>query len=289
MTSKPATCAFTTDVEDYFQAESLRRFCPRESWDTFEDRTQANTERILSILDRQGVQGTFFVLGWTAERHPQLVRRIASMGHEVASHGYAHELIYRQSPQAFRDDVRKAKTILEDLIGQPVLGYRAPSYTIVKRTLWALPILAEEGYVYDSSVFPIKRRKYGMPGAPRGPFRHPVGDTGLVEFPLPALRLGPLRFPATGGAYVRLLPLGFQKWAIGRLLQENLPVVFNIHPWEMDPGQPVFPVGWRTRITHYTNQNKAAARVEALLQASDFHPLRTFLEDPAYPEVRLAV
>jgi len=261
--------AFTTDIEDYFQAEALREFCPRDAWDTFEDRTEANADRLLDLLARRGLHGTFFILGWTAERHPGLVRRIAAAGHEIASHGYAHELIYRQSPKVFREDVRRAKRLLEDLSGQEVAGYRAPSYTIVERTLWALPILVEEGYRYDSSVFPIKRRKYGIPGAPRVPYRPPEAPD-LVEVPLPAVRLGPVPFPATGGAYLRLLPLGFQTWAVRRLQGASVPVALNVHPWELDPGQPRFPVRRFTRWTHYHNLGATETRLGRLLDLGRF-------------------
>jgi polysaccharide deacetylase family protein (PEP-CTERM system associated) len=263
--------AFSTDVEDYYQAEALRRFFPRETWDGLDDRTEANVERILAILAEHRVRGTFFVLGWTAERHPDLVRRIAAEGHEVASHGYDHELIYRQSVEAFRADVRRARALLQDLSGQKVYGYRAPSYTIVHRTRWALAVLAEEGHRYDSSVFPIRRRKYGIPDAPREPYRiDDAGTSGLIEFPLPAVRIGPMNVPATGGAYLRLLPIAFQTWAVRRLLGEGKAVVLNIHPWELDPDQPRLPVGPRTRWTHYHNLDRAEGRLRTLLALAPF-------------------
>jgi len=268
----PAACS--VDVEDYFQAEALRAFCPRDQWDRFEDRTEANTDRVLALLDRLGFRGTFFILGWTAARHPELVRRIAAAGHEVASHGFAHELITRQSPAVFREDVRRARALLQDLSGQEVAGYRAPSYTIVKRTLWALTILAEEGHRYDSSIFPIRRRRYGIPGAKRTPHRI-LGEApgGLVEFPLPTVRIGPINLPATGGAYLRLLPIGFQVRALRRLLRDRVPVVLNVHPWELDPGQPRFPVGVRTRWTHYYGLDQTESRLESLLDLARFRPM----------------
>ncbi|NNF06600.1 MAG: polysaccharide deacetylase family protein, partial [Candidatus Eisenbacteria bacterium] len=192
MRTEPYLAAFTTDVEDYFQAEALREFCPRADWANLEDRTELNTLRVLELLARKQVLGTFFILGWTAERHPELVKRIAKEGHEVASHGYGHELIYRQTPEEFRKDVRRCRKILQDLSGQEVVGYRAPSYTIVEGTRWALDVLTEEGYEYDSSIFPIKRRKYGIPDAPRGPHWVDTPQGRLAEFPLPAVRLGPM-------------------------------------------------------------------------------------------------
>ncbi len=270
--------AFSADVEDYFQAEALRPFFPRETWDGLADRTEANLDRLLELLAARRIRGTFFVLGWTAERHPDLVRRIAAGGHEIGSHGYAHELITRQSGETFRADVRRARALLQHLSGQEVAGYRAPSYTIVNRTRWALRILQEEGHRYDSSVFPIRRRKYGIPGAPRRP--HLLEDApGLVEFPLPAVRLGPLNVPATGGAYLRLLPLGFQRWAVRRLLGQGIPVVLNVHPWELDPEQPRLPVGPRTRWTHYHNLHRASVRLGALLDLARFRPQGDVLRD----------
>jgi polysaccharide deacetylase family protein (PEP-CTERM system associated) len=266
--------AFSTDVEDYFQVEALRGFCPRADWSSCEDRTVANTERLLELLDRQGVRGTFFILGWTAERHPELVRRIASAGHEVGSHGFAHELVYNQSPGEFRADVRRARHLLQDLSGQPVIGYRAPSYTIVERTQWALPILVEEGYRYDSSIFPIPRRRYGMPRAPRWPWRMRLpGGYTLAEFPLPTIRCGLFNAPATGGAYLRLLPFGLQRWAIARMRAAGRPFVLTVHPWELDPEQPRFPVGIRTRWTQYHNLEKTSARLASLLGGAGYSPL----------------
>lgn len=270
MTASPETAAalaaFSIDVEDYFQVEALRPFCPRSAWADAEDRAEANTDRLLTILANRSMHATFFVLGWTAERHPELVRRIAAAGHEVASHGCDHELIYRQGPADFREDVRRARRLLQDLSGQEVIGYRAPSYTIMSRTLWALPILVDEGYRYDSSIFPIARRRYGMPRAPRWPHRIALGNAGsIAEFPLPTVRFGPLNAPATGGAYLRLLPLRFQQWAVRRMIKAARPFVLNVHPWELDPEQPRFPVGARTRWTHYHNLDRAEARLIALL------------------------
>ncbi len=272
--------AFSVDVEDYFQVEALRPFCPRSRWESFEDRTERNTERVLELLAAHGARATFFVLGWTAERHPDLVRRIADSGHEIASHGHGHELIYNLGPDAFREDVRRARGLLEDLSGQEVIGYRAPSYTIMTRTLWALPILVDEGYRYDSSIFPIARRRYGMPGAKRWPHHIPLEDgRNLAEFPLPTIRWGPLNVPATGGAYLRLLPLRLQRWAVRRMLTKRRPFVLNTHPWELDDQQPRFPVGLRTRWTHYHNLSETPTRLNALLTLGRFQPMKEVLLD----------
>lgn len=271
--SAPGLAAFSADVEDYFQVEALRRFCPRDRWESFEDRTVANTDRLLDLLARRNARGTFFVLGWTARRHPDLVRRIAAQGHEVGSHGFDHEMVYNQSPRAFREDVRRARSLLQDLSGQPVVGYRAPSYTIVQRTLWALPILAEEGHLYDSSIFPVPRRRYGMPRAPRWPWRIPLPEGGITEFPLPTIRLGLINLPATGGAYLRLLPYRLQLWALRRMTRRRQPFVLTVHPWELDPEQPRFPTGLRTRWTHYHNLDRTYSRLDGLLSTDSFRPL----------------
>jgi polysaccharide deacetylase family protein (PEP-CTERM system associated) len=275
-----ALAAFSADVEDYFQVEALRSFCPYQAWDDAEDRTVRNTEKLLALLGERSVKGTFFVLGWTAQKHPDLVRRIAAEGHEIASHGFQHELIYRQDPESFRIDVRRTRRLLQDLSGQDVVGYRAPSYTIVSRTLWALPILLEEGYRYDSSIFPIARRRYGMPNAPRWPHRIELdGHGAITEFPLPTIRLGPLNVPATGGAYLRLLPMGLQERSLRRMVRAGRPFVLTIHPWELDPDQPRFPVGLRTRWTHYHNLGKAELRLASLLGVAAFRPLAQVLAD----------
>lgn len=277
--SHESMAALSVDVEDYFQVEALRAFCPRERWESFEDRTVMNTERLLDLFEAHSARGTFFVLGWTARRHPELVRKIAAAGHEIASHGFDHELIYRQTPDAFRQDVRRARQLLQDLSRQDVSGYRAPSYTIVSKTLWALPILLEEGHRYDSSIFPIARRRYGMPGAHRWPHRIPVDRLrSIVEFPLPTVRIGPLNVPATGGAYMRLLPYRFQMWSLSRMLRAGLPFIVSVHPWEMDPEQPRFPVGARTRWTHYHNLGRAATRLGGLLSLARFEPLCEILK-----------
>jgi polysaccharide deacetylase family protein (PEP-CTERM system associated) len=271
--------AFSVDVEDYFQVEALRDFCPRSAWESFEDRTEANTDRLLAVLDRQSAKGTFFVLGWTAQRHPQLVRRIAAAGHEIASHGYEHELIYRQGPDDFRHDVRRTRALLQDLSGQEVIGYRAPSYTVMQRTLWALEILLEVGYRYDSSIFPIARRRYGMPRARRWPHRIEVAGGGsIAEFPLPTVRLGALNVPATGGAYLRLLPFGFQSWTVRRMVRAGRPFVLTVHPWELDCEQPRFAVNVATRWTHYHNLDQAERRLADLLSLASFRSIGAVLK-----------
>jgi polysaccharide deacetylase family protein (PEP-CTERM system associated) len=278
-TGAPSLAAFSVDVEDYFQVESLRQFCPRAKWESFEDRTVRNTEKVLEVLASNGASGTFFILGWTASRHPDLVKRITEAGHEIASHGFDHELVYNQSPEDFRQDINRARHLLQDLSGQEVLGYRAPSYTIVARTQWALKILAEEGYRYDSSIFPIPRRRYGMPQANRWPHQISLSDNcNIVEFPLPTIKFGPVNIPATGGAYLRLMPLNLQLWSLSRMNRNHLPFVLNFHPWELDPEQPRFPVDIRTRWTHYHNLAKAENRLSRLLAITRFQTQKKVLE-----------
>lgn len=274
-----APAAFTVDVEEYFHAEALRPHCPRDEWETLESRVEPSTDRLLALLAERGVRGTFFVLGWVAERHPDLVRRIAAGGHEVGSHGHAHELITRQDPAGFRADVRRARARLQDLSGQEVIGYRAPCYTVTARTRWALAVLAEEGHRYDSSIFPIRRRRYGIPDAPRVPHRLPAEEGGLVEFPLPTVRGFGVNVPATGGAYLRLLPLAFQERAVRRLLDRGMPVALNIHPWELDPDQPRFPVVPRTRWTHYHHLADTERRLGRLLDLAPHRPMGEVLVD----------
>jgi polysaccharide deacetylase family protein (PEP-CTERM system associated) len=243
--------AMTIDVEDYFHVSVFDGVIPRHQWESLESRVCANTDRLLAIFDEHRVHGTFFVLGWVAERYPDLVRRIAEAGHEVASHGYAHRLVYDQTPATFRNDVRRAKALLEAASGRPVLGYRAPSYSITPRSLWALDILIEEGYRYDSSIFPIRHDRYGIPLSPRHAYllERPLG--GLVEAPASTTRLGPTNLPIAGGGYFRILPYGWTRWGISRVNRlENRPAIFYLHPWEIDPDQPRLRAGLLSRFRH---------------------------------------
>ncbi len=272
--------AFSTDVEDYFQSEVMRHLFPRETWERQAARVEANTERVLEVAEEAGARGTFFILGWIAERYPDLVRRIAAAGHEVASHGVDHELITRQTPEEFRRDVTRSRELLQDLSGQEVIGYRAPSYTVTRRTLWALDILAEAGYRYDSSIFPIRRRRYGIPDAPRWPHRLDLpSGRPLVEFPMPTVRLLGVNLPATGGAYLRLMPFWFQRRAVTAMIDDEAPFVVNVHPWELDPGQPRQPVSARTRWTHYHNLERTRERLRGLLGLATYRSQQEVLVD----------
>jgi polysaccharide deacetylase family protein (PEP-CTERM system associated) len=257
----------------------------RAAWDTFESRVARNTDVLLDVFDRAGVRATFFVLGWVADRFPALVRRIADLGHEVASHGYSHQLLYMLTPAQFREDIRAARRAIEDAAGQPVLGYRAPSYSVIDASLWALDVLIEEGYAYDASIFPIHHDRYGMPGAPRAPFRIRTASGSLTEYPLTTFRVAGHSFPVGGGGYLRLLPSWYTSMGIKRAHNDGLPIITYIHPWEIDPGQPrVHGASLKSRLRHYTNLGVMEGRIARLLQ--DFAWGRMDEVFPAIPAVR---
>lgn len=257
--------AMTCDVEDYFQVSAFDGVVARDRWPQMECRVERNVERVLALLDDASVKATFFTLGWIAQRYPGLVRRIAKHGHEVASHGYAHRRASEQDIDQFDQDIRSSKALLEDLSGQPVLGYRAPSFSIGDRNLWAFDRLAAAGYVYSSSIYPIVHDHYGMPGAPRFAFR-PYGDSGLLEVPVATVRMGERNLPAGGGGYFRLLPYAVSRWMLGRINRvDGEPAVFYFHPWELDPGQPrPAGAGMKTRFRHYVNLHLTEDRLRAL-------------------------
>ena len=277
--------AMSVDVEDYFQVSAFDRAVSRSSWDTRESRVVANTERLLSLFDGAGVRATFFVLGWVAERCPGLVRQIVDRRHELASHGYAHQLVYDQSPGEFREDVRRAKGLLEDVGGVPVRGYRAPSYSVVERSLWALDVLIDEGYAYDASIFPIHHDRYGIPNAPRHVHVLTRESGTIIEAPPSTVRYGRLNLPIAGGGYFRLLPYWFTRWGIARLNRiEQRPAIFYLHPWEIDPGQPRIAASLASRVRHYRNLDRTEPRLRALLQEFSFTTLLEILA--ASPEVQ---
>jgi polysaccharide deacetylase family protein (PEP-CTERM system associated) len=245
----------------------------RGSWDEYESRVVANTHRLLDLFDATGTTSTFFVLGWVAERHPSLVRDIVGRGHEIASHGYHHQLAYMLTPQQFREDVRTAKATLEDMAGCQVLGYRAPSYSIIGSNLWALDVLIEEGYAYDASIFPIHHDRYGIPGASRHVHVLARKSGSLVEFPPSTVRVGGMNLPVSGGGYFRLLPYRWTTWGIARINAEGHPAMFYVHPWELDPGQPRMAVGRLTRMRHYGGLGSTEQRLAKLLRAFRFAPV----------------
>jgi polysaccharide deacetylase family protein (PEP-CTERM system associated) len=272
--------AMTIDVEDYFHVSVFDGLVPRHRWPLLESRVEANTERLIAVLDAYGVTATFFVLGWVAERHPRLIAAIAAAGHEVASHGYGHRLVYDQTPEAFRDDVRRARALLEDASGARVRGYRAPSYSIVPRSLWALDVLIEEGYEYDASIFPIRHDRYGIPVSARQPYviNRPGGR--IVEAPGSTVRVGGMNLPVAGGGYFRILPYAWTRWGIARVNErERRPVIFYLHPWEIDGNQPRLPAGLVSRFRHYRNLHQTEARLRQLLQDFAWTSLSNVLAD----------
>jgi len=261
---KTITNALTVDVEDYFQVSALAPFIARDRWDSIPCRVEANVDRLLQRFADSGAKATFFTLGWIAERHPQVVRRIVDAGHELASHGYGHQRASELSREAFSHDVVSAKKILEDIAGLPVIGYRAPSFSIGKDNLWAFDVLKEAGYVYSSSVYPVQHDHYGMPDAPRFPYA--VRD-GLTELPITTVRALGRNLPAGGGGYFRFAPYGVSRWAIDRFNRdEQAPAIFYMHPWEIDPQQPRVPgPGLKTRFRHYVNLHRTEDRLARLL------------------------
>lgn len=266
--STPAVAgAMTVDVEDYFQVAALAEKVRREDWDSYPCRVERNVDRILDMLAENDVHATFFTLGWIAERYPGVVRQIVGAGHELASHGYEHVRVHQQAPAAFRADVRRTKAILEDIGGRRVRGYRAASFSIDQRSLWAFDVLAEEGYDYSSSIYPIRHDHYGMPEASRFAFP-PSGRHGLLEVPISTLHLFNRNLPSGGGGYFRLLPYGISRWALRRISEkEARPVVFFFHPWEIDPDQPrIAGLSFRSRFRHYVNLAAMESRLRAVLR-----------------------
>ncbi|MFQ5348533.1 MAG: XrtA system polysaccharide deacetylase [Rhodothalassiaceae bacterium] len=258
----------TVDVEDYFQVSAMEPVIRREQWDAMPCRVERNVERVLDLFARRGVRATFFTLGWIAERYPAMVRRIADAGHEIASHGMAHHRVTTQDPDSFRDDVRRSRRVLEDTAGLPVRGYRAASFSLTRDTGWAHQILAEEGYAYSSSVYPIRHDHYGIPDAPRAPYR-PLADADFLEVPISTFELFGRRLPCGGGGYFRLFPYLWTAHGIRRGSHaRGRPAVFYFHPWEVDPHQPrIRGTSLRTRIRHYTNLARMERKLARLLGA----------------------
>lgn len=272
--------AMTIDVEDYFQVSAFADHIARDSWPSRECRVEANIERILAILEEGGARGTFFTLGWIAERYPAMVKRIVAGGHELASHGYGHLRASDQTREQFLDDVARSKAILEDIGGTPVLGYRAPSFSIGPANLWALDVLQEAGYRYSSSIYPIAHDHYGMPDAPRFAF-YPGGTDGLLEVPITTVRMMERNLPAGGGGYFRLLPYALSRRLMRRVNdKDGQPAIFYFHPWEIDPGQPrIGGVGAKTRFRHYVNLERMERRIRALTRDFQWDRMdRIFLE-----------
>ncbi len=274
--------ALTIDVEDYFHANAFDHVVTVDEWPRLESRVCANTERLLGLLDEAGVRATFFVVGWVAERFPALVRQIAAGHHELASHSYRHRLVYHLTPAEFREDLRRARAAIESAAQVPIRGYRAPSYSVTARSLWALDILAEEGYAYDASIFPVHHDRYGIPHSPRHAYVVTAGEGSILEIPGSTARWGSLNIPVGGGGYFRLLPYAVTRWGITQInVRERRPAIFYLHPWELDPNQPRLPVGQPTRWRHYHNLDRTEARFRRLLGEFRFDTIaKTFLETP---------
>ena len=265
--------ALTVDVEDYFQVSAFAKSIKQNEWGSHSLRVEQNTQRLLGLFDEAQVKATFFVLGWIADRVPQLVKEIAERGHEVASHGYSHQLIYNQTPEVFREETIRSKKILEDLTQQAVHGYRAASYSITRNSLWALDILAETGFAYDSSIFPIRHDRYGIPDAKEVPHRlkTPQGHS-LVEFPLSTAKIFKYKLPVAGGGYFRLYPYALTKAGLSQINRRQQPFIFYLHPWEIDPDQPRIETSRFSRFRHYNNLDKCELRLRRLLSDFEFRP-----------------
>lgn len=271
--------ALSVDVEEYYHAVVFREGIKGAADHRFVSRVEVSIDRVLALLGRYAVRATFFILGEVAVSHPVMVRKIAGEGHEVACHGYRHELVWRQTPKQFRADIHRAKGLLEDLTDQPVLGYRAPTFSISPTEEWAYDILLEEGFRYDSSIYPIIHDRYGHVGAPRFPYKiWRNGQHGLIEFPIGTVRFLRLNLPIGGGGYFRLLPLRVTRFGIKRVnAREGQPIMFYFHPWELDPEQPRPPMHWRNRFRHYVGLGRQEAKLSRLLQECQFSTVREVL------------
>jgi polysaccharide deacetylase family protein (PEP-CTERM system associated) len=263
----------TVDVEDYFQVSAFADTVSPGDWDAMEHRVENNTGSILRILERHGVRATFFVVGWIAERHPEIVHEIIDYGHEIGCHSYWHRPIYELDPETFREDTFKAKAILEKIANRRITAYRAPSYSITKKSLWALDILKEAGFTTDSSIFPIWHDTYGIPGSPRFPYTHAAQQ--IDEYPISTAVFFGRNIPIAGGGYFRLFPYWFSRLALKRINQKDgKPFIFYLHPWEIDTGQPRFrQARFTAKLRHYNNLGKTKGRFERLLNDFDFVPL----------------
>lgn len=280
--------ALTVDVEDYFHVSALAETIDRGDWHSMEFRADASTDRLLALFDEFDVKGTFFVLGWLADKCPEVVRRIHAAGHEVACHGFSHQLVYNQTPEEFREETRRSKALLEDTTGAPVIGYRAASWSITERSLWALDVIHELGFEYDSSIFPIRHDRYGIPGAPRypGTVESPAGHA-MVEFPPSTTDIAGMRLPVSGGGYFRIFPYALTRYGLGKVnRQARQPFMFYLHPWEVDPEQPRFEARWLSRFRHYTNLARTESRLRRLLTEFEFTTTREVLRDLGLLAVR---
>jgi polysaccharide deacetylase family protein (PEP-CTERM system associated) len=268
----PTHC-LTVDVEDYFHVAAFRNCVPAASWDQLPSRVEANTAKVLDLLNELGARATFFVLGWVAERFPSIVRRISQAGHELGCHSYSHQLIYDLDPKAFHQDTVRALDAIQQASGERVSSYRAPSFSITRRSLWALDVLASLGITHDSSIFPVRHDLYGIPQAPAAPFVIQLAGARMVEFPASTIRLFGTRLPATGGGYLRILPLLYQRKALRTLEHLSIPGMIYLHPWELDPEQPRIKSSLRSHFRHYTGLSRTASRMRKLSGQFHFAPM----------------
>jgi len=271
----------SVDVEDYFQVEAFSDSVSRASWDDWPARVVPNTQRVLELFDRYDTKATFFFVGWVARKFPQLAREVHARGHELACHSFWHRPVYELTPEEFREDTRMARDAIEQASGARVLGYRAPTWSITRDSLWALDILAEEGFLYDSSIYPINHDLYGIPGAQRFPYTHTCSNgRQLTEFPPATVRLAGVNLPAAGGGYLRIFPLTYTRWVFRRMERKHRqPVVVYVHPWELDPDQPRLRDRFRSRFRHYTNLNRMQGRLRFLLENHSFQPFCKALQE----------
>lgn len=270
--------ALTVDVEDYFQVSAFAKNINYSNWGEHPLRVEKNTHRLLDIFDEAKIKATFFVLGWVADRNKKLVETIALRGHEVACHGYSHQLIYNQTQDVFREETFRSKRLLEDIVQKPVNGYRAASYSITKHSLWALDILAEAGFEYDSSIFPVKHDRYGIPNAEEHPHRLKTPDgSQLIEFPLSTATVFGHKLPMAGGGYFRLYPYMLTKAGLSQINRDNRPFIFYLHPWEIDTDQPKVSAKWFSRFRHYNNLHKCEPRLKQLLKDFEFTTVKDVL------------
>jgi polysaccharide deacetylase family protein (PEP-CTERM system associated) len=276
--------ALSVDVEEYFHATVFAGTIPRGEWESRRGRVGGPVQRLVDLFEEWEVRATFFFLGWVAERDPGLVRAVAAAGHEIGSHGYEHKLVNELGPAGFREDIRRTKLLLEEITGHAVRGYRAPTFSITPSTTWALEVLAEEGYAFDSSIFPIRHDRYGFPSFPRRPVRLWFGARPLVEFPLSTWRVLGLNIPVSGGGYLRHLPLWFTEWGLSAVRRSGLPVLLYVHPWEIDAGQPRVPLSWPSRVRHYRGIGATAERLRALVAGRLFRSVSEVIETTSVPD-----
>ncbi len=272
--------AVTIDLEDYYQVSAFSQNVIVDQWDSYPSRIELSTAKLLSILDQGKARATFFTLGWVAKRYPKLIREIAENHHEIACHSNVHRAVYAMGPDEFREDTRQAKKLLEDITGEPISGYRAPSFSITRSSLWAYEILAEMGFRYDSSVFPIEHPNYGWPRAPRFPFAIRTISGSIIEFPMPTLQMAGIRAPIGGGAYLRLLPYWYTRWGLRYINRgEERSACVYLHPWELDSEQPRMPGSLSARLRHYFGLEGAESKFRRLLLDFELQPLNSLIEE----------